>query len=429
MRLQPTTTPRRFTVVSTCPETWGGSEELWSQAAAVLASEGHQVTAFKTTVDPTHPRIKQLKSLSCSVRNLKSLPFGQSLLMRSHLVSVALHLKTHRPDLVILSQGDNYDALHFGNLCRKLKVPYILISQKATDHFWPIDTMRKYTRTVFEAAVQSFFVSEHNLKLTEDQIGTKLTNAAVVRNPFLVRAEEPLPWPEGEEAGLRLACVARLYLLDKGQDILLRVLATEKWKARNLHVSFFGRGINREGLEQFASKLGVRNVSFEGQTDDVPGIWKNHHALILPSRSEGLPLSLVEAMMCGRPAIVTKVGGNVEVVDPGVTGFLAAPAADSIDAALEEAWTRRSDLREMGRLAALKIRELVPPNPAEVFAMTVLEITDTLAAKKIASTQNATAIERVRSADQIASVALPRAAAKSEGGHVIGGLMGARADD
>src|SRR5207245_2583405 len=165
------------------------------------------------------------------------------------------------------------------------------------------------------------------------------------------------------------------YLLDKGQDILLRVLAREKWKSRSLHISFFGRGTNGEALADLAGRLGLRNVSFEGQTEDILGIWKNHHVLVLPSRAEGLPLALVEAMMCGRPAVVTNVGGNTEVIQDGVTGFLATPDEDSIDEALEEAWARREELHEMGQRAALRIRELVPASPAEDFAGTLLDLT------------------------------------------------------
>ncbi|HKO62443.1 MAG TPA: glycosyltransferase family 4 protein, partial [Pyrinomonadaceae bacterium] len=316
----------RFAVISTCPESWGGSEELWSGAASHLAETGHRVSVFKTVVDETHPRIRHLKSLSCPVRDLRTFSLPNRLLVRLHSLYLALHLKAFRPDLVVISQGDNYDGLHFGNLCRRLKIPYTLISQKATDHFWPPDKSRNYMRRIFRGAVGCFFVSEHNLRLTENQNGERFPHASVVRNPYLVPPDGPLEWPGGEGDCLRLACVARLYLLDKGQDILLRVLAKEKWKNRNLHVSFFGRGINREGLSDFAANLGLTNVSFEGQTTDVVGIWRNHHALILPSRTEGLPLSLVEAMMAGRPGIVTKVGGNAEVVEDGVTGFLAAPA-------------------------------------------------------------------------------------------------------
>jgi len=366
--------PRRFTIVSTCPEPWGGSEELWSCAARVLAEKGHYVSAFKTALDQAHPRVHQLKSLSCTVRNLRRLPGPQPLVTRFHLLSMAVHLTVRRPDLVIISQGDNYDGLHFGYLCRKLRIPYALVSQKAADHFWPPDKSREYRRNVFEGAVKCFFVSQHNRRLTEDQIGADLANAAVIRNPYLVPADATFPWPETGDDCLRLACVARLYLLDKGQDILLRVLAREKWKGRGLHVSFYGWGLNAESLADLAARLGVRNVSFEGQTTDVPGIWKEHHALVLPSRAEGLPLALVEAMMCGRPAVVTNVGGNAEVVQDAVTGFLAAPDEDSIDAALETAWARRGELREMGQRAALRIRELVPADPVEDFVETLLDL-------------------------------------------------------
>jgi glycosyltransferase involved in cell wall biosynthesis len=95
-----------------------------------------------------------------------------------------------------------------------------------------------------------------------------------------------------------------------------------------------------------------------------------------------LPLSLVEAMMSGRPAIVTNVGGNAEVIEDRVTGFLAAPTEDSIDAVLDEVWERRQELREMGQLAANRIRKLVPAKPQEEFAQVLLEMGNTLQAAK-----------------------------------------------
>src|SRR5687768_3542900 len=104
----------RFAVISTCPETWGGSEELWSGAASYLAESGHRVSAFKTRVDRTHPRIQSLKSRSCAVRDLRSFRLPRRLVTVSHFLYLALHLKARRPDLVVISQGDNYDGLHFG---------------------------------------------------------------------------------------------------------------------------------------------------------------------------------------------------------------------------------------------------------------------------------------------------------------------------
>src|SRR5258708_32347430 len=54
--------------------TWGGSEELWSATAAVLASDGHRVTVFKSGVDDSEPRIQRLRALACPIRDLARFP-------------------------------------------------------------------------------------------------------------------------------------------------------------------------------------------------------------------------------------------------------------------------------------------------------------------------------------------------------------------
>jgi len=163
--------------------------------------------------------------------------------------------------------------------------------------------------------------------------------------------------------------------MEKGQDLLLRVLAREHWRRRPLHLSFFGHGINDEGMKAMAKYYRLTNVSFHGFDDDVASIWRDHHGLLLGSRAEGLPLVLVEAMLCGRVPIVTAVAGNREVVDDNETGFLAAaPTEDAIDEALERAWQRRDEWQAIGARAAERIRTLVPRDPAAVFAGMLLEL-------------------------------------------------------
>jgi len=89
----------------------------------------------------------------------------------------------------------------------------------------------------------------------------------------------------------------------------------------------------------------------------------------LPSRYEGLPLVIVEAMLCGRPVVATNVAGHSEVIEDGVVGFLAdAPTVASIANALERLWERRSEAEQMGKAAAVRIRQLVPPDPIKVFS-------------------------------------------------------------
>ena len=378
----------RFVFFSSCSHPWGGSEELWAGAAALLAEARHSVTIFKTSVDPNHSRIRRLLRLGCHIRDLHQICLPSSIRLPRPLVRltqrgsaqrairplVRVHLKNLNPDLVVVSQGANFDGLAYSNLCRISGCPYVIISQKATDYRWPSDKERIVMRSAFQSALRCYFVSQHNLQLTERQIGETLSNAEIVRNPFLVSGT-PQPWPATHEGSIKLACVARLEPGEKGQDILLQVLARQRWRSRDLSVSFFGAGPNDKALRELAARLALTNVDFPGFVTDVESIWKMHHALVLPSRTEGLPLALIEAMMCGRFGIVTNEGGSSEVVEDGRTGFIAnAAKVDEFDNAMERAWAVREAWESIGKAAGMAVRSIVPPNPVAAFTARLLGI-------------------------------------------------------
>lgn len=377
--------PRRRFVFVSHNAVWGGSEELWSAAAADLAGRGHAVVAVTFPSFHDAQPIKRLKAAGGRVHALYGwLPArGQSGPLRSlagRLQPVLLRLRLAtlpRPDLVIISQGSNFGAHPLAQMCAAAGLPYALISQKAQEAVWVPDAMLGSVRRAYAGARWSYFVSAHNLRLTEEQLGRSLRpRASVVRNPFLTSWDAPLTWPEESEV-FRLACVGRLFPFDKGQDLLLRVLATVKWRARPLSVTLYGEGPYRQGLEAMARHLGLTRVRFAGFTADVDAVWDSHHGLVLPSRGEGLPLVLVEAMLRGRVPIVTDVAGNAEVVTDNETGFVAAAATEgAIDEALERAWARRAEWRMIGQTAAAAIRSLVPQDPAAVFAEDLLRHTD-----------------------------------------------------
>ena len=365
--------PLRFTILSSCIEPWGGSEELWWQAAVALRLRGHHVDVLKTKVPDEHERVRALRAHGCIVRDIDRLGFraasaANALLPARHelvterrqMLAAAPLLGRRRPHLAIVSQGQNYDGHHLALVCQWLRIPYIVVSQKATEMHWPADWARPYASRVFTGARRVVFVSEHNRRLTERQVGHEIPRATVLRNPVLVPRDGPLPWPE-QNGALRLACVARLYPAEKGQDLLLEALAGDRWRERPLHVDFYGDGLQRELLEGMARHLGVERVAFKGYTQHIEEVWRTHHGLVLPSRAEGLPLALVEAMMCGRVPIVTDVGGNAEVVEDPGTGFVAAgPTARAVDEALERAWAARERWSAIGAAASRRIAALVP---------------------------------------------------------------------
>jgi glycosyltransferase involved in cell wall biosynthesis len=234
--------------------------------------------------------------------------------------------------------------------------------------FWPTDELGARYRNAFQMARRCFFVSKANRILEEKFVGSDLNSGEVVWNPITVDVDEVVPWPRSSDEVLRMACVGRLYPAQKGQDILLEVLARPRWSERRWSLTFYGHGPQRESLERLARKLNLSDrVVFAGHSP-ILQVWRENQILVMPSRYEGLPLTIIEAMLCGRPALATDVGGNPEVIEDGVTGFLAeAPVVSSVDRALERVWKRREELEEMGALAAATIRKLVPKDPVGIF--------------------------------------------------------------
>ncbi len=384
MVAHPPSRPLHFVFVSSNPG-WGGSEELWSAVAAELAAAGHTITVYKDGLDGEEPRVRRLRELSCRLHDITWFPIARlASLLRflSYPLSYGLQLArlyaglafTRRFDLVVISQGGNHDGLFMADVCRRMKVPYVLIIQKASDLYWPTDSRRVRMRSMYADALACYFVSEHNRALTQEQLDMELPRASVIRNPFLVPWEKRDDWPDTRD-GVRMACIGRLYPMEKGQDLLLRVLAREKWRKRPVSITFYGSGHQRAGLEGMVQHLGLTNITFAGFVRDVAAIWTDHHALVLASRCEGLPLVLVEAMLSGRVPIVTNVGGSAEVFDDNVTGFLAAaPTEDSLDEAMERAWQRREEWRGIGEAAAERIRTLVPRSPEGELASTLIAV-------------------------------------------------------
>lgn len=374
--------------VSSCPEPWGGCEELWTGAACRLRDRGFRVLAGRTEPWPhgtVHHRWAALREAGVTLRNFgashaarvlpdvmhRAIPVAARPAWRLRSLALAAKLRITAPDLVVISQGQAYDGLFpicLPEVCRFAGVPYVIVSQKAAEIEWPPDGLRHIYKRCYREAAAVCFVSEHNRRTVERQLGIDLPAAEVVRNPFMVQADGPLPWPESPCGVLRLACVARLWPLEKSQDVLLSVLAREQWRRRPIEMNFFGEGPMARGLHEMARSLGIVNVRFPGFLE-ATDIWRTHHALVLPSRSEGLPLAQVEAMMCGRPVIVADAGGTSEIMRDGEHGFLATAAAEhSVNDALERAWARRAEWPAIGAAAAAHVRTLYPADPCAVFA-------------------------------------------------------------
>ncbi len=225
---------------------------------------------------------------------------------------------------------------------------------------------------VFRAARAVYCVSRHNLRLLEWQLGVKLPNARVVWNPNQAAELNLLPWPA--ESGLtRLACVARLEPIAKGQDVLLQVLAHPAWRARPVELNLYGAGNYEKTLRALAGSLALAGVNFCGHLPNVADIWRANHLLVLPSRYEGMPLSLIEAMSCGWPGRGDGRGRQRRIMRgrrdrvrclrgrrrPAGGGPRVGPGL------------RRAEWPQLGGAARARVLQIIPPDPVAVFAQLV----------------------------------------------------------
>jgi len=178
-----------------------------------------------------------------------------------------------------------------------------------------------------------------------------------------------VPTPEGhrervrQELGIQpdarlLLAVGNLYSV-KGHDVLVRAMAAVA-RRENLPtwtLAVAGRGEEREGLERLARELEVDSkVVFLGFREDVGDLLHAADLFVHPSRSEGLPLAVIEAMSVGLPVVASDVGGIPEVVSDGVTGILVPPEdVDSLAAGIASLLAdpaRAEAIGETGRRAA-----------------------------------------------------------------------------
>lgn len=360
----------KICIISTlfhCP--WGGSEVLWARMAHEALDRGHEVALVLKRWPETPAPVRELQGRGAKVF-LRSVDLSRKW---SRAVEYLVHpfpsIIRWGPEAILISEGSLYELMYRNDvrrLLRSLGVPYTVVCQQVYDYQFPIgdEASREGLAAFHRGARRVAFVADGNRRLAEHQLATDLPDGRTVRNPTNLDRNEIAPWPP--EGVARLACVGRLVVNDKGQDLLLECLAGGPWGARPWELRLYGTGQDEAYLRKLARRRGIADrVVFVGHTDDIREIWETNHLIVLPSRCEGTPLALVEAMLCGRPSVVTDVGGNVEWVEEGRNGFIAeAPTVRSFGAALGRAWDSRDRWEAMGRAAHLDSLKLIDPDPA-----------------------------------------------------------------
>lgn len=310
-------------VQSTYPEVVGGVGIHVHEMSKLQAEMGHEVTVLTSdNGDRRLPRQETRDSYTLIRHREVARPFDNSItpgLLRS--------LRTHAPDHDILHV---HSHLYFSSTLSALydvlsDVPMVLTNHGLVSQTAPMPVQKLFIPTVgrftFEAADRILcYTDTDKRRLLDRGIGTDIS---VIHNGIDCTQFEP----NGAESNAQLLFVGRLKP-GKGPQYLLEAFGTLASEYPGLSLKLVGDGPLRDDLAHQAATLNVEDrVTFLGEVsnEELPRLYNESLAFVLPSLNEGLPRTVLEAMACGRPVITSDLEQLRSIV-PGA-GYLVEPGS------------------------------------------------------------------------------------------------------
>ncbi|MFN6969864.1 MAG: glycosyltransferase family 4 protein [Rheinheimera sp.] len=156
-----------------------------------------------------------------------------------------------------------------------------------------------------------------------------------------------------------IGCVGR-YHADKGQDLLVQSFAQLLPQQPDLRLMLIGRGCDsaNQQLVTLLKQLNLEHaVDLLGERQDIAALLHTMDIYCMPSRSEGFPNGLVEAMACGLPCVATDVG-DARLLGDGVVQFVAPASVSELTRGLQQMLEISPAARlSLGQQAAQRIKQ------------------------------------------------------------------------
>ncbi len=265
-------------------------------------------------------------------------------------------------DGVVLHGAFSPQVFSLARALRKRGIPYLFVPHDPyVDELVKHLAFRKWAYwhlcekwVLRNAAAVQLLSASHEAPLRK--LGVK-TSTFVVANGCDPSELEHLPDKArvpGQERDFRIQYLGRMDRNHKGLDLLIEGFGLfSKELSEEVSVKLILSGNDwhdRRFLEDLAESLGLgRRVEFTGRlADHSIAIQARADLCVLASRFDGFGLTLVEAMLAGRPVLVSSSAGIAEQVVKADSGFVVEPEAESIAKGLAKAWAQRGLLAEMG---------------------------------------------------------------------------------
>lgn len=310
----------------------GGAEHVLTTLANQLADDGHDVSLI--TLEP--PGSTPFYPLSEGVRVTRLGLLGDGGALRAwrmleRLRSLRRQLRVAHPDVVVsfMDTVNVYTLL----ATRGQRVP-VIVSERIDPAQHEIGWLRQLARSITYPLATHIVVQTEAIRAYFG--GALRERTVVIPNP--VERPAHLAQPERPDAdGMFHIVSAGRLTHQKAHERLIAAFAQVAAEFPAWRLRIFGEGPLRPALERQVAELGlIDRVQLPGIRQDIAQELAASHVFVLPSRYEGFPNALAEALACGLPAIAyAGVSGTRELIEPGHSGLLIDDARP--EAALAEA--------------------------------------------------------------------------------------------
>lgn len=262
----------------------------------------------------------------------------------STAVRLAAMIRQYRPSLVVTHE---YKSNLYGYLASRITgVPHLIHYHGATAEDVKVRLYNSIDRWVLRRA-QGIVTVSNETKRRLVAVGVAEAKINVVINAVAESAFEKVPFvnDEFEPSEPFAVCAGRLSR-EKGVDILIEALALLKGEGTKLNLLIYGEGPEEARIKSLIERHGLGDfVKLVGFLKDLRGPFGAAAFLVIPSRSEGFPLVLLEAWAQGTPVVATPVGGLPDLIADNENGILAKGAdSQSLVEAIHRA-LRMSDFK------------------------------------------------------------------------------------
>ena len=302
---------------------WGGAQLHVLELCADQLARGNEVTFIVGNKGPLLDKVKQLKGVKVILLPSLVREISPTNDIKA-IVELRKIIKSKSPDIVHLhsSKAGVIGRLSSIGLRKKIKVIFTVHGWAFTDGV--SSRLKKSLYRIVEKSVRHFTdlficVSYYDEKIGKrDKVLDSTSNVKVIHNGSTTPSEQSINY--SVHMPLRLVMIAR-FSPQKDQETLIN--AVTKLPKDSYKLTFVGDGETLQTNKELVFKYGLNhNIKFAGFKDDISDELINNDVYILSTHYEGLPISIIEAMSYGLPILATNVGGNSEMLENNINGFL-----------------------------------------------------------------------------------------------------------